>query len=80
MLPQRIPSTVKSIELVNSLRGSHGALDVERADVLPILLEERHEEVDCENDVAAEVVLRHLHVTNTDGQTQHLQKKINTMN
>ena len=43
--------------LVEALRGTHGGLDVDRADVLPVLLEEGDEEVDGEGDVPHQLVI-----------------------
>ena len=47
-------------------RRAHGALDVEHLDVLPRLLEQRHEEVDRQLDVGLELVRRHRHVAHGD--------------
>ena len=61
--------------LVQALTGAHGTLDVERPDVLPILLEERDEEIDGETDVGRQVVGLHGHVADGDGQAKHLLRK-----
>jgi len=57
---------------VDSMWLSHRALDVQRLDVLPILLEERYEEVDGEGDVGDELILGVLDVAHGDSQAQHL--------
>ena len=58
--------------LVEPLDGAHGGLDVETLHVLPVLLQQRHEEVHGEVDVLDELLLRHLHVPDGDAETQHL--------
>ena len=58
--------------LIEALAGAHGALDVERADVLPVLLEERHQEIDGETDVGGQFVSLHGNVADGDGQAQDL--------
>jgi hypothetical protein len=61
-----------SIALVEALGLAHGALDVERLDVLPVLLEQGDEEVDGEPDVLAELVLREADVADAETHAQHL--------
>ena len=58
--------------LVEPLDGAHGGLDVETLHVLPVLLQQRHEEVHGEVDVLDELLLRHLHVPDGDAEAQHL--------
>ena len=48
--------------LVKPLRFAHGGLDVQTLDVLPVLLQQRHEEVHGEADVLHQLLLRHVHV------------------
>lgn len=57
---------------VQALGLPHGALDVQGTHVLPVLLQQGHQEVDGQVDVVDEFVLRHLHVTHGHGQTEHL--------
>jgi hypothetical protein len=57
--------------LVEALGGAHAALDVEGSDVLPVLLQERHEEVDGQHDVAEQLVLGQVDVADGDAQAQH---------
>lgn len=59
--------------LVDSLRLAHGTLDVECPDILPVLLQQRHQEVDGQRNILVELLLRHLRVTHTGGKTQHLK-------
>ena len=61
--------------LVETLAGTHGALDVERAHVLPILLQQRHQEIDGETDVGGQIISLHGNVANSDGQAQDLRTK-----
>jgi len=58
--------------LVQSLGLAHGRLDVERPDVLPLLLEQRDQEVDGQHGVGHDLVLLHVDVTDGDGETEHL--------
>ena len=64
--------TQNQIQLVQSLGLAHGGLDVQRLDVLPVLLEQGHEEVDCQVEVLDQLVLAHSHVTNGNGQAEDL--------
>lgn len=66
--------------LIETLGFAHGALDVERAHVLPVLLEQRHQEVDSQVDVVHKLVFCHLHVSNSHSQTEHLQQDVTTSN
>ena len=59
--------------LIDSLGRPHGALDVEGAHVLPVLLEQRDEEVDSQDDVSLQLVLGHFHVANAHSKTQNLK-------
>ena len=58
--------------LVEPLDGAHGGLDVETLHVLPVLLQQRHEEVHGKVDVLDELLLGHLHVPDGDAEAQHL--------
>jgi len=60
--------------LVDSLGWSHSALDVERADVLPVLLEERHQEVDSHLDVNDDLILGQVDVSDGDTKAKNLLK------
>ena len=55
------------------MTGAHGALDVERTDVLPILLQERHQEVDGKTDVGGQFIGDHRHVADRDSEAKHLR-------
>ena len=59
-------------DLVQALRGAHGALDVEGADVLPVLLEQGHKEVDGLDGVGDNLVLGHADVANGNTDGEHL--------
>mmetsp|Transcript_3659 Transcript_3659/g.9181 ORF Transcript_3659/g.9181 Transcript_3659/m.9181 type:complete len:253 (-) Transcript_3659:97-855(-) len=58
--------------LVEPVWGSHGCLEVERPDVLPVLLEERDEEVDRGLGVDVDLLLGHLGISDGDSQAEHL--------
>ena len=57
---------------VDLFNRAHGGLDVDDLDVLPLLLQERDEEVDGENDVALQLVSVEVDVTNGDGEAKDL--------
>lgn len=67
---------VQSVEsgLVDAEGTAHGGLDVEALDVLPVLLQERDEEVHGETDVEVELVGLHLDVTDGDVHADDLLK------
>lgn len=58
--------------LIEALWLSHGALDVESSDVLPVLLQQWHQEVHSQVDVVDQLFLSHLDMTNSHSQTQNL--------
>jgi len=60
------------MNLVETLSGAHGALDVESAHVLPVLLEQRHQKVDGQVDVGRELFQLHADVADGHGQAQSL--------
>ena len=60
-------------KLVETFWGSHGALDVQRADVLPVLLEERDQEVDGQVNVVDQLILGHADVSDSNVQAQDLK-------
>ena len=60
------------IILVQSLGFAHSGLDVEALHVLPVLLQQRHEEVHGQVDVLDELLLTHLHVAHGDAETENL--------
>jgi hypothetical protein len=50
---------------------SHGGFDVERSNILPLLLQQTNQEIDGHVDVLDQLVVVHLHVTNGNGQTKN---------
>ena len=52
--------------------GSHGRLDVERLDVLPVLLQQRDQEVDRQVEVLDDLILGHTDVTDGDVEAEDL--------
>merc|ERR1712054_41138 len=63
---------MQSRNLIDAVRLAHGGLDVQSLDVLPVLLEEGHKEVDRNHDVGVHLVVRHLDVRSGDTEGQHL--------
>ena len=71
-----ISSTPKFYIVLIKLEGfSHGALYVECTDILPILLEQRNEKVDGQQNVGGELFFCHLHMPNCNSQTKNLERK-----
>ncbi len=60
--------------LVDTVGSAHGALDVERLDVLPILLQERNQEIHSQLDVELEFGGLLLNVTDSGVQADNLLK------
>lgn len=61
-----------SQHLVKTLGRAHAGLDGQAAHVLPPLLEQRHEVVDAQHDVADELLLVHVDVADRHAHAQHL--------
>lgn len=57
---------------VDLLGRSHGRLDVDDLDVLPLLLQKGDQEVAGEHDIALQLILAQLDVTDGHSQTEHL--------
>jgi len=51
---------------------THGGLDMKILDILPVLLEERDEEVDAEHDVSQDLIVIHFNVADGDTQAEDL--------
>jgi hypothetical protein len=60
--------------LVDSVDLTHGRLDVEGLDVLPVLLQEGDKEVDGHDDVLDDEILSETDVTNGNSDTENLLK------
>lgn len=60
------------LDLVDTDGLSHGGLDEEGLDVLPVLLEEGDEEVDAEHGVSSQFILGHGSMTDGSSQTEDL--------
>ena len=58
--------------LVKPLHWSHGGLDVQGPNVLPVLLQQRDEEVHGKMNVLDEVVFSHADVADGDRQAENL--------
>ena len=58
--------------LIQTLGRAHGSLDGQASDVLPSLLQQRHQVVDAQHDVADEIILGHVHVTNSHTHAKNL--------
>jgi len=69
--------TCQQCHSIQPLCGAHGGLDVQRTHILPVLLQQRHEKVDSQVDICRELIWLHVHMTNSNSQTQNLQAKHN---
>ena len=54
------------------MRLTHGGLQVQRLDVLPVLLQQRNEEVDRQHDVGNQLIFSHIEVTDSNTETENL--------
>jgi len=60
--------------LEEAVRRTHGGLDVQRLDVLPVLLQQGHQEVDRRLDVDEQLLFGHFNVTDGDSHAKNLLK------
>lgn len=60
------------LTLVQSVRLSHGALDVKAPNILPVLLEEGDQEVDSHLHIDEKLLLAEGHIADGNAQAQHL--------
>lgn len=51
---------------------AHSALQIEALDILPVLLEERHKEVDSHLSVDVDIPLRHANMRNAHTHAENL--------
>ena len=58
--------------LVQSLNRSHGGLDVQTLDVLPVLLEQRHQEVHGQVNVLDQFLFSHANIADSNTQAENL--------
>ena len=58
--------------LVKPLNFAHGGLNVEGLDILPVLLQQGHQEVHGQVNVLSQLLFRHLDVANSNIQAQNL--------
>lgn len=58
--------------LVKALGRRHGGLDGQGPNVLPSLLQERHEVVDGQHDVGDQLILGHANISDSDTHAQDL--------
>jgi len=73
MINQQVcKSNYKKVHLVQALGLAHGGLDVERTDVLPVLLQQGDEEVDGKHNVAEQFFVFHVDVTDGHTEAEHL--------
>ncbi len=68
----RAPHISRKTGLEETVDLAHGGLDVERLDVLPLLLKKRDQEVDGKHDVGEQLVVGHLDVANGDTEAENL--------
>lgn len=59
-----------STDLVQSLWWSHAALDVQRSNVLPVLLQQRDEEVDRQVNILCQLISIHVDMSHGNRQAQ----------
>ena len=67
--------THNKIYLIQLLWFTHCRLEMERTNILPMLLKEGHQEVHCQVNILHQFIRAHCHMPNADRKTQHLLKK-----
>ena len=63
---------VRDVRLVQSLRRAHASLNCQATHVLPGLLQQAHQVVDSQHDVADQLILSHPHIPHRNTKTQDL--------
>merc|ERR1712142_338986 len=58
--------------LIQPLHRSHSTLGEERSNVLPVLLQQRHQEVYRQEDILSQFILGHLDMSDSNSQTKDL--------
>merc|ERR1719318_1131699 len=58
--------------LVQPLYFSHGTLYMQRAHILPVLLQRRYQEIDSQEYILSKIIFTHTNMTNCNRQAQHL--------
>jgi hypothetical protein len=61
-----------NLHLEQAVRLTHGRLQVQRLDVLPVLLQQRNEEVDRQHDVGNQLIFSHGDMTDSNTKTENL--------
>ena len=69
---QALDHGIEKGDLVDSLRRRHGSLDGQATNVLPALLQQRHEVVNSQHDVSDKLLSVHANVANGDTHAQNL--------
>merc|ERR1719318_459301 len=57
--------------LVQPLYFSHGTLHMQRTHILPVLLQQRYQEIDSQEYILSKIILTHTNMTNSNRQAQH---------
>merc|ERR1712062_101841 len=58
--------------LKDSLGWTHGALDIQGPNILPVLLQQGDQEVDTQHNIADQLIRCHFNMANGNSQAQHL--------
>lgn len=66
---------IREDHLIDSVGWTHRTLDVQRSNVLPVLLQQRDQEVDGQVDVGGQLFQLHANIANSNGQTQDLERE-----
>ena len=65
-------STAQHDNLVQPEGLAHAALDVKAANILPVLLQKRHQKVDAHLDVDVQLLVSHGNIAHSHSHAQHL--------
>lgn len=65
--------TAQSKTLIQTLRLSHCALDIERSHILPVLLQKGDQEIHGKIDICHKFILAHFNMANSHSKTENLK-------
>ena len=72
MLRKLLSCSAHRAHLVEALGGAHAGLDIQAAHVLPVLLQQRHQEINAHLGVHIDLLILHVDIANGHAHAQHL--------
>ena len=62
-------------DLIQTLWLAHSALNVKSSHILPVLLQEGNQKIDCKVNICNQLVVGHLNMTDSHSKAQNLRTK-----